>query len=80
MFHAGNAAAFALGAGIIARGSQARCSHRQIPLVHHNHYRAAGLLRVAGDRGVTLRDAVFSIDDQQRNVAAFQAASRHHHA
>ncbi len=56
------------------------CCHGKIPLVHHNDHGAAGLLRIAGDGGVALRDALFSIDYQDGHVSALQPAARHHHA
>ena len=49
----------------------------QIPLVDDQHDGAPGLVRVAGDVRVLGGEALGRVDDEQRDLAALQAAQRH---
>ncbi len=52
----------------------------EIPFVHHDDDTATGLLGVVGDLRVALGDALFAIDDEERDVSAFETAAGHHDA
>src|SRR5579875_1041404 len=68
----GFAACFLLLLGVSPRGFK-----RQIPFVHHDDDRAAGLLGVAGDGRVMRGDADGRIRDKERDIGALEMPARH---
>src|SRR5579863_10380066 len=60
-----------------AFGGFARGFDGEIPLVHDDDDAAAGLLGVVCDLRVTLRDALFGVYDEERDVGALEATARH---
>ena len=63
-----------------ARSLFRRGFERQVPFIHHDDHRAAGLLRVPRDVGIARGHSGACVHDQQRNVGLFEMPPRHDHA